>query len=156
MEITLDTLINIATLLLGSGSGAFFTWKWISRKSKAEAQEAEVDMAQKVQDTYQQMLTDKQTEVDDKNRIITELRQDRDHFREDRNEMRERLDKTERKIHELEDRVARNGRQMAGMSPFLCTRHRCKERLTALVTTDGEIKTTKKQQDNKEDENESK
>ena len=40
MEITIDTLINIATLLLGSSGGAFFTWKWIRRKSQAEASKA--------------------------------------------------------------------------------------------------------------------
>ena len=77
MEITLDTLINLLGLLLGGGCGAFFTWRWQRRKAAAEAKEkeaeaksAEVDMAQKVQDTYQQMLKDKDEEVQDKNRLI--------------------------------------------------------------------------------------
>ena len=85
MEISLDTLINIGTLLLGGGGGAFFTWRWQRARAKAEAKEkeaeaksAEVDMAQKVQDTYQQMLEDKQKEVDDNHRLIAELREDRD------------------------------------------------------------------------------
>ena len=74
MEITVDTLINLAGLLLGGGCGAFFTWKWQRKKAQAEAKEkeaeaksAEIDMAQKVQDTYQQMLKDKDEEVQDKN-----------------------------------------------------------------------------------------
>ena len=52
---------------LGGGAGGFFTWRWQREKAKAEAKEkeaeaksAEVDMAQKVQDTYQQILDDKQ------------------------------------------------------------------------------------------------
>ena len=128
MEFSIDTLINIASLLLGGGGGAFFVWRWTKRKAKAEAQEAEVDMAQKVQDTYQQMLRDKDTEVADKNRIINELREDRDHFRKDRNELRERLDKTDEKIRDLREEVARNGRQIKAMRPFMCYVSGCKRR----------------------------
>lgn len=128
MELSIDTLINIASLLLGGGGGAFFVWRWTKRKAKAEAQEAEVDMAQKVQDTYQQMLKDKDEEVADKNRIINELREDRDHFRKDRNELRVRMDKYDEEIRDLKLTVARNGRQIEMMRPFLCYASGCRKR----------------------------
>ena len=100
MEITFDSIIGILGLLLGGGAGGFFTWRWQRVKAKAEAKEkeaeaksAEVDMAQKVQDTYQQILDDKQKEVDDNHRLIAELREDRDHYKQGYVEFRDKLDK---------------------------------------------------------------
>ena len=150
MEISVDTLISIATLLLGGGGGAFFMWKWQRKKAKAEAQEAEVDMAQKVQDTYQQMLKDKDEEVADKNRIITELREDRDHFRRDRNELRDRLDKTDETIRALQHDVARNGRMVESMRPFMCADLSCKLRKRVALSADGEISQPKPKKKNEE------
>lgn len=143
MEISIDTLINIATIFLGGGSGAFFVWRWQRKKAKAEAQEAEVNMAQEVQETYQKMLADKQGEVEDKNRIIQELRQDRDHFRQDRNELRERQDKTDTIVRELQTQVARNGRQIECMRPFLCADLSCRLRKRVVISEEGEIKEAK-------------
>ena len=135
MEITLDTLINLLGLLLGGGCGAFFTWRWQRRKAAAEAKEkeaeaksAEVDMAQKVQDTYQQMLKDKDEEVQDKNRLIAELRADRDHYRQIVSEMTEWKEKTDEEVRELKMQVARNGRQLEQMRPFQCFDLKCKKR----------------------------
>ena len=150
MEISVDTLISIATLLLGGGGGAFFMWKWQRKKAKAEAQEAEVDMAQKVQDTYQQMLKDKDEEVADKNRIISELREDRDHFRRDRNELRDRLDKTDETIRALQKDVARNGRMVESMRPFMCADLSCKLRKRVALSADGEISASKPKKKNED------
>ena len=73
MEISISDILSIAGWLLGGGSiGGILTWRWTRRKEKAEAQTAEVNMAKEVQDTYQQMLKDKEEEVTDKNRIIKE------------------------------------------------------------------------------------
>ena len=126
--ISIDSLLNIVGLFASGGIGGFCVWKWQARKAKAEAQEAEVHMAQQVQETYQKMLADKQGEVDDKNRIINELREDRDHFRQDRNELRERLDNMDKNVRTLQDRVAENTREMGLMRPFLCGVIGCKLR----------------------------
>ena len=143
MEISFDTIINgLAWLFGGSGLGWFITWRWQKAKAKAEAKQAEaeakqketdaksaeIDMAQKVQDTYQQMLKDKDDEVADKNRIIAELREDRDHYRQMVNEMLERQDKTDEEVRELKMQVARNGRQLEQMRPFQCFDLKCKKR----------------------------
>ena len=136
MEFTLDSLIGILGLLFGGGAlGGIFTWRWQRARAKAEAKEkeaeaksAEVDMAQKVQDTYQQMLEDKQKEVDDNHRLISELREDRDHYRKENNELRQRQDQTDAKVRELAEQVYRNGRMVKAMRPFLCFDAKCKKR----------------------------
>jgi hypothetical protein len=43
MEITVDTIINIAGLFIGGGGGAFFMWRWQRRKAKAEDQEETIE-----------------------------------------------------------------------------------------------------------------
>ena len=103
-------------------------WRWQRRKAKAEAQTEEVRMAQAVQDTYQEMLEDKQKEVEDNHRLIEELRTDRDHYRDGYIEMRNRLDKTDENVRGLQREVARYGRVVEGMRPFLCFDHKCKKR----------------------------
>ena len=129
MEITISDILNMAGWLIGGGSiGGVLTWRWTRRKEKAEAQTAEVNMAKEVQDIYQQALKDKDEEVADKNRIINELREDRDHFRQDRNELRDRLDKTDETIRNLQKDVARNGRQIEAMRPFMCYVSGCRKR----------------------------
>ena len=128
MEITIDSIISIFGLLLGGGGGAFFTWRYMRRKAKAEAQTEEVNMAKAVQDTYQEMLEDKNKEVCDNQRLIAELREDRDHYKQGYIEMRNRQDKTEEMVRDLQMQVARNGRMVEAMRPFLCFDTKCKKR----------------------------
>ena len=150
MEISLDTILNIAGIFLGTGGGAFFTWRWMRRKAKAEAQTEEVNMAQKVQDTYQEMLEDKNKEVEDNHRLIAELREDRDHYKQSYKEMRDALDKlgkefrdfrnqTEEERANMKRDIARNGRRWEVLRPFLCARLGCKDRLRVAISADGEV-----------------
>jgi len=176
MEITLDNILNIAGIFLGGGGiGAFFTWRYARREAaakvkekeaeakekEAEAKSAEVEMAQKVQDTYQEMLTDKQKEVEDNHRLIDELRLDRDHYKQNYIEMRDVVEKLEKEFREFrtttEDErssmkrdIARNGRQLECLRPFLCGRQGCKERINVVISDDGEVETpSKKTKSNK-------
>lgn len=143
MEITLESIISIISLLVGgTGLGTFFTWRWSRKKAaaeaaqaeaaaeqaKAEAEQAKVEMAKQVQDIYQQALADRATEIDDKNRIISELRQDRDHFRSERNELRTEVEGLRSDMNTLKDTQARQGRQIAAMRPFLCADLTCRKR----------------------------
>ena len=154
MEITLDSIIGILGLLFGGGAlGGIFTWRWQRKKAKAEAKSAEVDMAQKVQDTYQQILDDKQKEVDDNHRLIAELREDRDHYKQGYIEFRDQLDKlqkdfrdfrnqTEEERNKMKRDIARNGRQLECLRPFLCGREGCAIRVPVIVSPNGEIEKT--------------
>jgi hypothetical protein len=141
MEITIDTLINIATLLLGSSGGAFFTWKWIRRKSQAEASQAENEALKGKQDYYQQMMDD--------------IAKDRDYYKKERDCMRDTIKSYDTRIDDLERRVARNGRMVESLRPFICTNLDCKLRHRATISAAGEIDTTEQQPTN-EDNDESK
>lgn len=142
-EITLESIISIASLILGgTGIGTFFTWRWAKKeaaakaaeaeahaeKAKAEAEKAKVEMAQQVQAIYQQALSDKNEEVEDKNRIIQELRQDRDHFRQERNEYRQEVAQLKRDMDVIKFTQTRQSRQIDAMRPFLCADMSCRKR----------------------------
>ena len=134
MEITIDTIISLAGLFIGGGGGAFFTWRYMRRKAKAEAQTEEVNMAKAVQDAYQQMLQDKETDLEDRKKVIAELSEERDHYKNDRNELRDRVGKMEDTVLELKREVARNGRMVESMRPFLCYDMKCKKRVRVQVS----------------------
>lgn len=168
MEITLETIISgLAWLFGGSGLGWFITWRWQKAKAKAEAKQAEaeakekeaeaksaeVDMAQKVQDTYQEMLEYKQKEVEDNHRLIAELREDRDHYKQGYVEFRDQVEKLQKEFREFKNTtedernkmkrdIARNGRQLERLSPFLCGREGCAIRVPVIVSPTGEIENT--------------
>ena len=153
MEISIDTMINILSLLLGGSGGAFFTWYWQRKKAKAEAAQAEVSAAKEMQDMYQQMIADKNEEVADKNRIIGELRDDRDHYKRKADELSDKLDKlthsvsewkndADERIRSLQAQVARNGRQIACLRPMLCGRENCAIRVPMTITEASDIKQT--------------
>jgi hypothetical protein len=118
-----------------------------------EAKAAEVDMAQKVQDTYQQILDDKQKEVDDNHRLISELREDRDHYKQGYVEFRDQLDKLSKEFRDFRSQtederatmkrdIARNGRQLECMRPFLCGRENCAIRIPVTISATGELEKT--------------
>ena len=168
MEITLEAIIGILSLLFGGGAlGGIFTWRWQRAKARAEAKQAEVevkekeaeaktaeiDMAQKVQDTYQQILEDKQKEVEDNHRLIAELREDRDHYKQGYVEFRDQLDKlqkefrtfrndTEEQRAQMKRDIARNGRQLECLRPFLCGREDCALRVPVTISQVGDLEKT--------------
>ena len=144
MEITFDSIIGILGLLLGGGAGGFFTWRWQRRKAKAEAKTAEVDAAKELQDVYQQLIADIKTDRDEQKAYIQELKEDRRHLRDDRNELRKRQDELEEQVRGLQREVARNGRIVECMRPFLCGREGCALRVPVTISPQGEIEKTKR------------
>ena len=173
MEISLEAIISLITLFVGgTGVGGFLYWRQHKRKEEAEARaseaeaklkevearSAEVDMAQKVQDTYQQILEDKQKEVDDNHRLINELREDRDHYKQGYVEFRDQLDKLTKEFRDFRNQteeeratmkrdIARNGRQLECMRPFLCGRENCAIRVPVTITANGELEKTVRPED---------
>ena len=143
MEITLEAIISFIGLFVGGGAGAFFTWRYQKKKAKAEAESAEIDAAKDLQDMYQQMLADAKADREDRKVQIEELRQERDHYKHDRNELRERLDKMDEKMRELQMDVARNGRQIEMMRPFICTVQGCKLRKLGTILEGEAVEQTK-------------
>lgn len=154
MEISLSDIITLLTLLLsGGGIGVFFTWQYQRKKAKAEAEQAEAEAKQKeaeaekakyeaihsaasatkeIQDSYQQLLADMKADreeqrsyAEEQKQYIAELKEDRKHLRHERDELRDRQDKLEEDVRLLKADVARNGRMVEAMRPFLCGREDC-------------------------------
>lgn len=127
MEISIDTILNIAGWLFGGGAlGGILTWRFTRRKAKAEAEAAEAEASEKKQDYYQQ--------------IIEDVAKDRDYYKTERNELRTRLDEMDEKFRTLQYEVARNGRMVESLRPFICTNLKCKLRQRGVISADGEIK----------------
>jgi hypothetical protein len=160
MEITLDSIISILGLFIGGGGGAFFTWRFMRRKAKAEAVTAEVDAAKDMQDMYQQMLEDAKRDREDRREQVEELRADRDHYKQERNELRDRMEKLthsfmEWRVEADNDRskmkmdIAKLGRKVETMVPFMCGNLTCKDRQRVVLSEDGTIKQQKKKDGDK-------
>lgn len=154
MEISLDTIINVLSLLLGGGGGAFFVWRWQRKKAKAEASQAEASAAKELQDMYQQMIADAKADREDRRAQNDELRQERDHYKNERNEVREQVEKLTRNVTEwrrcadderdsLRRTVARLGRKVDAMTPFMCGDLGCRLRQRVTISDDGEVKPKK-------------
>lgn len=140
MEITLESIISLISLFLGGGGlGVFFTLKYAKRAeqakvvaAEAEAEKANVDVerervavAIEKQDYYQQMAKD--------------LADDRDKWKQSSDEWRDIAKKMEAEMAQMKkDQLARDidtdrkiaklGRKVEAMSPFLCGDLSCKMR----------------------------
>ena len=171
MEITLEGIVALITLFIGgSGIGGLITWRYLKKKAKAEADQAaaeakekeaqakaaEVELAQKIQDTYQEILEDKQKEVDDNHRLIAELREDRDHYKKGYVEMRDEVEKLSRDFHEfkqstlrerekMKSDIARNTRIAESSRPFMCgLAPDCAKCVPVIISDEGTVKPGKK------------
>ena len=161
MEITLDSILSLLGLFIGGGGGAFFTWRYMRRKAKAEAVTAEVDAAKDMQDLYQQMLADTKEEREDRKKQIDELRSERDHYKDERNELRDKMEQLTRsfmdwRIEADNDRskmkmdIAKLGRKVETMVPFMCGNLTCKDRQRVVLSEDGTVKKQPKPSDRKQ------
>lgn len=146
MELSIDTIVAVAGLFIGGGGGAFFTWRYQRKKAKAEAVGAEANAAKELQEVYQSLVSDIKTDRDEQKQYIAELKDDRRHLRQERDELRKRQDDLEETVRTLKIDVARNGRQLECMRPFLCGDTDCKNRRPVAASDIGEsrTRTTKK------------
>ena len=152
MEITLEAIISFIGLFLSGGAGAFFTWKWQKRKAKAsaekeeaEAKNAAMDAAKNMQEAYEKMFENVNKYLDDATIKVDGMRKERDYYQHRMEETQEKFDKfnrmvmdwkqsTDDTIDDLKRKVARNGRQIEAMRPFMCGDLKCpnRQRVTTL------------------------
>ena len=146
MEVTLEAIISLIGLFVGGGGGAFFTWRYMRRKAKAEAMSAEVEAAKEKQEYYRG--------------IIEDVSKDRDYYKQERDEIRERMDKmahsfmdwrmeADKDRMEMKMQIAKLGRKVETMVPFMCGDLQCKLRKHVVLSDDGTPKNqrSKKQSD---------
>ena len=137
-----DSITNILSLLFGGSVISIVTWRYARRKAEAEAKQAEAEAKKGDQDYYQQMIDD--------------VAKDRDYYKKERDEYRDTIKSYDVRIEDLERKVARNGRMVASLRPFICTDLSCKLRHHAIISANGEIDTTEQQPTSEEDNDESK
>lgn len=131
MEI-FESVTNILSLLFGGSLISIVTWKFARRKADAEAKKAEAEAKaaeaeaqQEKQNYYQQ--------------IIDDIAKDRDYYKRDRDEQRTRMDEMDVKFRELQRDVARNGRMVEAMRPFMCADLKCPHRQRVTISLEGEV-----------------
>ena len=111
---------------------------------------AEVDAAKDMQDLYQQMLRTPRKEREDRKKQIDELRSARP--LDERNELRDKMEQLTRsfmdwRIEADNDRskmkmdIAKLGRKVETMVPFMCGNLTCKDRQRVVLSEDGTVKT---------------
>ena len=88
---------------------------------------------------YQQMIADVKADRDEQRTYINELNEDRKHLREEREELRQRIDDTENKVRDLQREVARNGRMVESLRPFICGNLACRKRQPVTISESGGI-----------------
>ena len=144
MDFSFDSVLTIAGLLLGGGGiGGFFTWRYSRRKERAEAEQAETTAAKEMQDMYQQLVADVKSDREEQKAYIAELKEDRNHLRADRDELRRRQEELEEKIINLNRSVARNGRMVESMRPYMCADMTCKSRQFVTISESGDVRAKK-------------
>ena len=161
--LSIDNIVTLLGILLGGGGGAFFTWRYQRKKAKSEAKAAEAEaekakfeamqanaqLTKEIQDSYQQLTADLKANLetqqqynDEQKQYIAELKEDRRHLREERDDLRKRQDKTDENVRDLQMKVARYGRILECMRPFLCGRDGCAIRVPVTISPSGEIENT--------------
>lgn len=150
MEITIDTILNVAGLIFGGGAlGGLLTWRFTRRKAQAEAIEAEAEAEQKKAEAEQERQNYYQ-------QIIDDIAKDRDYYKTERDNLRQKLDSIAQEVSEIkrtgeEERsrlqltIESLTQKVDSMEPKLCYRMECPNRLAAT-----DIKCTKKTAKKKE------
>lgn len=140
----MDTIISLLGLFIGGGGGAFFTWRFMRRKAKAEADSAEVDTMKNMQDAYDKMCEQVNHYIEDATGRMEDIRADRDRYKKERDELRDRFERLEDSLRKMRNeyqaekaetdrKIAQLGRRVEAMRPFLCGDMLCKKRQRVAV-----------------------
>lgn len=113
-------ILGIFGLLVGGGISWIFTVKAIKRKADGESQLVVADSWKSVQDVYQQTIEDLNKYCDDIRKDRNNLREERDQHKQETENMRKKYIAMEDQIIDLKKAIARQGRKIEALSPFLC------------------------------------
>lgn len=155
--LTFDSIVTLITLLMGGGGiGAILTWRYQRKKAKSEAKEAEaisekakfeavqasIAATKEMQESYQRIIADMNSDRDEQREYIAEIKEDRRHLRAERDELLSRVEKVEKGQLDLRLEVARYGRTVECMRPFLCGREKCPNRTPVSISPGADLEQT--------------
>jgi len=125
----------LAVLTLIFGGGWMFTYHAYKRKNEGEATQSEANGWAAMQSLYEKTIADFDKYGED-------MRKEREVLKTENRELRERYKKTDDEIIDLKKKVARQGRKIDALSPFLCGVVGCVNRkrvnISALAANDEE------------------
>ena len=125
----------LAVLTLIFGGGWIFTYHAYKRKNEGEATQSEANGWAAMQSLYEKTIADFDKYGED-------MRKEREVLKTENRELRERYKKTDDEIIDLKKKVARQGRKIDALSPFLCGVVGCVNRkrvnISALAANDEE------------------
>ena len=139
MDMEFYSIINtFVTVFLGGGW--FLHWRASRRKANGEAKQTEAQANKEAQEYYNNTLADV-------NRTLAEVRSERDHYKDERDEERKENREMRLKYRQLEEKVtqidleykkdvARLGRRLDCISPFLCGVAGCMRRTKVSLMED--------------------
>lgn len=116
----LNVILSVLTLICGGGW--FINWRAARRKSDGEATVAEADGWKAQQDVYQQTIADMEKFNDMYRKYNTTLIEENSELRKNYAELVKVQDSQQREI-------ARLGRRIDGITPFLCGFVGCQNRV---------------------------
>lgn len=129
----MEFVLGLLTLILGTGW--LFTYRAYRRKADGEAMQSESEGWKGIQDVYQQTINDLKGYCEDIRVDRNHLREDRDFLREENTEMRKKYNLMEDEIMGLKKQLARQGRKLEALTPFLCSVVGCVNRAKVSLST---------------------
>lgn len=140
MESIIGIIISIITAIGGWEAIKYFmNRKFERRKSEAEADSTMVSVLKDMQETYQLYVDNTKARTEEDLKYIGVLKEDRRQLIEEREELRKRINDTEEKVRELQREVARNGRMVESLRPFICGVIGCRKRQPVAISAEGEV-----------------
>lgn len=104
------------------------------RKENAEADSAENNATKEMQEAYQRFIEDATQKVDEQRVYINELKESRKQLRDECEDLRKRIDDNEKLMRQLQREVARNGRMVENLRPFVCANLACRKRQPVTIS----------------------
>lgn len=116
------------------------------KKSEAEADSASSQALKEMQEAYLTFTTDTKNVLDGYKSYVSRLESERKTLIDDGERMKKRIDELESKMRDLQSDVARNGRMVAALRPFLCGCTSCRNRQPMTITDTMEISNEQEEQ----------
>lgn len=146
MEWLVNNITDILSLVFGGSLISIVTWKFARRKAAADAKKAEAEAKQAEAEAQQAEAEAKQKEAEAAEarqnyyqQMLDDIAKDRDYYKGERDEMRNTIKKYDERMDQLERSVARNGRMVEAMRPFMCADIHCKKRQRVVLSAEGEV-----------------
>lgn len=128
MEQIITIIISVITAIGGFEAIKFFLMrKSEKKKSEAEANSAMASVLKEMTESYQIFIEDTKEKIEDDQKYISVLK-------EEREELRQRIDDTDAKVRDLQREVARNGRMVESLRPFVCAAVGCLKRVPVTIS----------------------